>query len=74
MAKNAPGETLPPLVVRVRESRSPAARAGVPTGDIITAVNGVPPFTDGMLSPGVFYLLYQTYPQRRALRVRVPGR
>ena len=36
------------------DPRSPAARAGVRTGDIITAVDGAPPFTDGMLSPGVF--------------------
>jgi hypothetical protein len=40
-----------------------------PDGDVITAVNGVPPFTDGYLSPGVFYLLYQSYPQQQTVRV-----
>jgi carboxyl-terminal processing protease len=69
VAKYAPGETLPPAVVTSVDPRSPAARAGVRAGDIITAVNGAPPFTDGMLSPGVFYLLYQSYPQQQAVRV-----
>lgn len=71
VAKNAPGETLPPAVVTSVDPGSPAARAGTRPGDIITAVNGAPPFTDGMLSPGVFYLLNQQYPQQQALRITV---
>ena len=71
VARNAPGEALPPAVVTSVDPGSPAARAGVRPGDVITAVNGAPPFTDGMLSPGVFYLLNQQYPQRQALRVTV---
>jgi hypothetical protein len=47
VAKNAPGETLPPAVVTSVDPGSPAARAGARPGDIITAVNDAPPFTDG---------------------------
>ncbi|HEY3956606.1 MAG TPA: S41 family peptidase [Streptosporangiaceae bacterium] len=71
VAKNAPGETLPPAVVTSVDPGSPAARAGARTGDIITAVNGAPPFTDEMLSPGVFYLLNQQYPEQQAVRVTI---
>ena len=71
VAKNAPGEALPPAVVMSVDPGSPAAVAGVRPGDVLTAVNGAPPFTDGMLSPGVFYLLNQQYPQQQALRVTV---
>jgi len=71
VAKNAPGETLPPAVVTSVDPGSPAAGAGVRPGDVITAVNGAPPFTDGMLSLGVFYLLNQQYPQHQALRITV---
>jgi carboxyl-terminal processing protease len=69
VAKYSTAKTLPPAVVASVDSRSPAARAGVRTGDIITAVNGAPPFTDGYLSPGPFYLLYQTYPQQQTVRI-----
>jgi carboxyl-terminal processing protease len=69
LAKYAPGETLPPAVVASVDPGSPAARAGVRTGDVITAVDGAPPFTDGYLSPGVYYLLYQTYPQQQTVRI-----
>jgi carboxyl-terminal processing protease len=71
VARYATGETLPPAVVMSVDPGSPAARAGVRTGDVITAVNGAPPFTDGYLSPGVFYLLYQSYPQQQTLRITV---
>jgi carboxyl-terminal processing protease len=69
LAENAPGETLPPLTVTSVDPGSPAARAGVRTGDIITAVDGAPPFTGGQLSPGVFSLLNESYPQQQALRI-----
>jgi carboxyl-terminal processing protease len=69
LLKNAPAEALPPAVVTSVDPRSPAARAGVRTGDLITAVDGAPPFTDGLVSPGVFTLLYQSYPQQQTLRV-----
>jgi len=69
VAKYATDTTLPPAVVMSVDPRSPAARAGVRTGDIIVSVNGAPPFTDGYLSPGVFYLLYQSYPQQQAVRI-----
>jgi carboxyl-terminal processing protease len=67
--KADPGEALPPALVSSVDPGSPAARAGVRTGDVITAVNGAPPFTDGMVSLGVFVLLYQSYPQQQALRI-----
>jgi carboxyl-terminal processing protease len=69
VAKYDTAETLPPAVVMSVDPKSPAARAGVRTGDVITAVDGAPPFIDGYLSPGVFYLLYQSYPQQQAVRI-----
>ncbi|HWG12519.1 MAG TPA: S41 family peptidase [Streptosporangiaceae bacterium] len=69
LVKYAPGKTLPPAVVMSVDSGSPATRAGVRTGDIIVSVNGAPPFTDGYLSPGVFALLYQSYPQQQPVRI-----
>jgi carboxyl-terminal processing protease len=69
LAENAPGETLPPLTVTSVDPGSPAAHGRVRTGDVITAVNGAPPFTDGQLSPGVFSLLSQSHPQQQALRI-----
>ena len=69
LVKHAPGKTLPPAVVMAVDPGSPAARARVRTGDIIVSVNDAPPFTDGYLSPGVFALLYQSYPQQQALRI-----
>jgi carboxyl-terminal processing protease len=69
VAKYSTAKTLPPAFVASVDPRSPAARAGVRTGDVITAVDGAPPFTDGYLSPGPFYLLYQTYPQHQPVRI-----
>ncbi|MGE5289783.1 MAG: PDZ domain-containing protein [Micromonosporaceae bacterium] len=69
LAANAPGEALPPLFVTVVAPRSPAARHGVRPGDIITAVNGAPPFIDGVVSPGVINLLGQQYPQHQTMRI-----
>jgi carboxyl-terminal processing protease len=71
LLKSAPGEALPPAVVASVDPGSPAARAGVRTGDVITAVNGTPPFTDGLNSPGAFSLLYQSYPQQQTVRITV---
>jgi C-terminal processing protease CtpA/Prc len=67
--KADPGEALPPALVTSVDPGSPAARAGVRTGDVIVSVDGAPPFTDGMVSLGVFALLYQSYPQHQALRI-----
>ena len=74
VAKTAPGETLPPLFVTAVAPGSPASRHRVRPGDVITAVNGAPPFTNGMISPGVISLLSQQYPQhqRRRISLRWP--
>jgi carboxyl-terminal processing protease len=69
VARYATDATQPPAVVVSVDPKSPAARAGVRTGDVVTAVDGAPPFTDGYLSPGPFYLLYQTYPQQQTVQV-----
>ena len=68
-AQRNPGEALPPLYVRYVFPTSPAARAGVRPGDVITKVDGSAPFTDGMYSPGVTNLLYQQYPQLQTVRL-----
>jgi len=70
-AATAPSEALPPLFVTSIDPGSPAARSGLRPGDIIVSVNGAPPFTDGILSPGVISLLNQDYPQRRAVQITV---
>jgi carboxyl-terminal processing protease len=48
---NGPGAIDPaavaPLFVKTVSADSPAARAGVKPGDVITSVNGVPPFAGG---------------------------
>jgi len=67
-AQRNPGAALPPLYVNFVDPGSPAARAGVRPGDVITKVDGSAPFTDGMYSPGVTNLLYQQYPQRQTVR------
>jgi carboxyl-terminal processing protease len=69
LAENDPAEALAPLFVTAVEPGSPAARAGVRPGHVITAVNGAPPFTDGTTSPGVFSLLSQSYPQQQTLHL-----
>jgi carboxyl-terminal processing protease len=67
----APGEALPPLFVTSVDLRSPAAKHGVRQGDIITAVDGAPPFLGGMLTPGVVSLVNQFYPQHQRVRIRL---
>jgi carboxyl-terminal processing protease len=69
LAQDYPAAALPPLYVRYVAPGSPAARAGVRPGDVITAVNGSAPFTDGTISPGVISLLYESYPQQQPVRI-----
>jgi carboxyl-terminal processing protease len=69
LTQDAPGEALPPLYVSHVNPGSPAARAGVRPGDVITAVDGSAPFTDGQVSPGVISLLNQLPPQRQTIQV-----
>ena len=40
-------------------------------GEIITAVDGAPPFFGGMLTPGVISQLNESYPQGRRVRIRL---
>jgi carboxyl-terminal processing protease len=70
-AITAPQAALPPLFVTSVDPGSPAARQGVRPGDVIDSVDGAPPFTDDMLSPGVFGLLSQQYPQHQAVQITV---
>jgi carboxyl-terminal processing protease len=67
-ASRAPQEAVPPLYISSVVG-GPAAEAGLRPGDIIESVNGASPFTAGVISPGVFDLLFQPYPQRQPLRL-----
>jgi carboxyl-terminal processing protease len=71
LADTAPDEALPPLFITAVEPGSPAASAGVRPGDIIAAVDGAPPFADGIISAGVMTLLYGPYPQAGQVSVRL---
>jgi carboxyl-terminal processing protease len=68
-AQTDPGVMLPPLYVSQVYPLSPAGRAGVRVGDVITAVDGSAPFTDGTPSPGVMNLLNPRYPQRQPVQL-----
>jgi len=46
-------DAAPPLFITSVVPGSPASRNGLRPGDIIAAVNGIPPFADGQLNPGV---------------------
>jgi carboxyl-terminal processing protease len=59
---NDPLEALPPLFV-TRVYGGPAAAAGLRPGDVIVAVDGAPPYVDGLPTPGVASLLSQQYPR-----------
>lgn len=59
----------PPLFVTSVAAQSPAAQADLRPGDVITAVNGVPPYADGVLSQGVLRWINQTYPQNQTVRL-----
>lgn len=68
--EGAPAEVLPPLYITSVDGGS-AAEQGLKPGDIIDAVNGAPPFVDGIPSQGVINLLWQQYPRSDQIRVRV---
>jgi carboxyl-terminal processing protease len=65
----APGLAEPPLYVSGVFPGSPAARAGVRPGDVITVVDGGKPFTDGVISPGVLKLLSPLNTRHRPVRI-----
>ena len=69
LTQTYPGEALPPLYVNFVDPNSPAAKAGVRPGDVITKVDGSAPFTDRTFSPGVMNLLNQRYPQQQPVRI-----
>ena len=60
---------VPPLFVTSVLAGSPAARQDVRPGDVITAVNDVPPFIDGVFSAAVLRWLNQRYPRGDAVRL-----
>jgi carboxyl-terminal processing protease len=68
VAMTAPGVALPPLFI-ASVLGGPAAARGLRPGDVIAAVNGAPPFADGVPSPGVITLLTQQYPRADPLRL-----
>jgi carboxyl-terminal processing protease len=68
LAQLAPQEALAPLYVGV-VAGGPAADAGLRPGDIIEAVNGAPPFVDGIVSQGVLNLIFQNYPRSDTVRI-----
>jgi carboxyl-terminal processing protease len=63
-----PQEALPPLYVTT-VAGGPAAKEGLRPGDIIEAVNGAPPFVDGIVSQGALNLLDQYYPRNQTVQV-----
>jgi carboxyl-terminal processing protease len=62
-------EAHPPLFIVSVWPGSPAAQQGVRPGDIITAVNGTPPFANGQINPGVLAWLAPSPPQNAAVQV-----
>jgi carboxyl-terminal processing protease len=68
-----PGHTQPdaqpPLFIFSVTSGSPAAERGLRAGDVIQAIDGAPPFTDGQANPGVMALLGTGYPDDRTRRL-----
>jgi carboxyl-terminal processing protease len=59
-----------PIYLQAMAPGGAADKAGLRPGDIIVAVNGMPLFTNGMLSPGVFGLL-QAKSAKDTVRVTV---
>jgi carboxyl-terminal processing protease len=68
VAATAPGVALPPLFI-ASVLGGPAAARGLRPGDVIAAVDGAPPFVDGVPSPGAITLLSQQYPRADPLRL-----
>ena len=68
LATIAPNEALPPLYISAIQG-GPAAQAGLEPGDVIASVNGSAPFVDGQVSPGVFGLLNEQYPDEQPVRI-----
>ncbi|MEV4894903.1 S41 family peptidase, partial [Nonomuraea sp. NPDC055795] len=71
IAQSGPERATPPLHVTGVSPNSSAAGKGLRPGDVIEAVNGVAPFANGMMSPGVARWLNQQYPQQEKLRLKV---
>jgi carboxyl-terminal processing protease len=63
------GDVMAPLYLKSVAPGSPAAQVGLRPGDIITAVNDVPTFVNGMFSTGVLPWLLPRYPQNDKVRV-----
>lgn len=68
LAATSPQEALPPLYI-TQVQGGPAATAGLRPGDVIQSADGSPPFTDGVVSPGIMDLLDQQYPQDQPVRL-----
>lgn len=60
-----------PLFIKAVTAKSPAAAAGLKPGDIIQAVNGVPPFSNDTFNAGVMGYLHVSYPKKDPVHLRV---
>lgn len=68
LATISPSEALPPLYISAIQG-GPAAQAGLEPGDVIESVNGSAPFVEGAVSPGVFSLLNEAYPNEQPVHI-----
>jgi carboxyl-terminal processing protease len=69
---NQPARARPPLFVVEVDAGSPAARAGLRPGDIVLAIDGLPPFVQGMVDLAVLAQLQTRAPLPLHLRIRRP--